>query len=594
MKKTVYILGINGSHAATAALLKDGEIIACVSEERFTRIKNQHGYPKHAIAYCLQFAGITPDELSGVYIGFQKPILFVNTTGYKKSFLLKLLSRIVYPVNSLLKKIIPQYQDLDYYYIKYRKFFAFLGLEKKHDTFLKDKFPGVDLIQAVDHHTAHAYASYYSNPSYEQVRGDSTVVLTVDGTGDGYSSKVFFVKNNIWKEIDGTPQDYSLGWLYACVTSYLGMKVNEHEYKVMGLAPYAHEEYGRKVLELFRKHMRVEGLQLKSDLKLMDYEVFLRDALYGIRFDSIAWGIQEFTEETVEKLVKNTMKKSGARNIVMGGGVVMNVKANKRIGEIKEVETIYVVPSSGDESTAIGAAYFGYKQYCEKNKLVFLPKPFFNIYLGPSYNNQEIEKSLDKFIKTKKTDKYTVHKMKQPAIQIAKLLSEGKIIARFAGRMEYGARALGNRSILAHPSKLEVIRFINDQIKSRDFWMPFAPVILYERMKDYIQNPKGFGSPFMMFAFDTTDLGRQHFSSAMHQYDYTVRPQLLQKAQNPEYYHIIKAFEKFTGIGGLLNTSFNIHGEPIVCTPDDALSTFYRSGLQYLVLEDFLIIKGNS
>ena len=219
-----------------------------------------------------------------------------------------------------------------------------------------------------------------------------------------------------------------------------------------------------------------------------------------------------------------------------------------------------------------------YKNYGNSETL-----PLTNIYLGPKYNKKQIKNAVEKF-----KDKYFIQK-NVSIKDVAEFLAEGYVIARFDGRMEFGARALGNRSILGNPSKMEVVKKINSQVKSRDFWMPFTATILDTRVIDYIKNPKGISCPFMTIAFDSTDLAREHLKAAMHPYDYTVRPQILFKKNNPGYYQLIKEFENITGIGSLLNTSFNLHGDPVVCSPQDALHTFENSKLDMLFIGEMLI-----
>jgi carbamoyltransferase len=262
------------------------------------------------------------------------------------------------------------------------------------------------------------------------------------------------------------------------------------------------------------------------------------------------------------------------------------------IADLPEVETLAICPSPGDDSTAIGAAYWGYEQECRRQGVHFEPEPLKNLYLGREYSSCEIEKSIERFRSNGPT--CDVERTDQIARRIAELLAAGKIVARFAGRMEFGARALGNRSLLANPSDPRSVGVLNRQIKSRDFWMPFAGTILSERELDYLDNPKSLPAPYMVLTFTTTGRARVELQSAMHPADHTMRPQVLDEGTNPSYYAVIKHFEALTGIGGVLNTSFNLHGEPIVCSPQDALDTFSRSGLQYLALGDFLISKSGA
>jgi carbamoyltransferase len=248
------------------------------------------------------------------------------------------------------------------------------------------------------------------------------------------------------------------------------------------------------------------------------------------------------------------------------------------------VEEIFIFPSAGDESTAIGAAFWYYFQQTGRQ-----PQPIADLYFGPSFDD-EVENVL---LEEETTGRYRIEKPERLPERVADLLVRGKIVARCAGKMEWGARALGNRSILADPRNPDIVRIINEQIKQRDFWMPFTPSILEERAGDYLVNPKNIFAPYMILAFESTNLARKDLPAAMHPYDFTLRPQVVRQSWNLEYHQIIQEFENRTGVGGVLNTSFNIHGEPIVGTPADALDVFARSGLEYLVLGDCLLAKND-
>ena len=266
----------------------------------------------------------------------------------------------------------------------------------------------------------------------------------------------------------------------------------------------------------------------------------------------------------------------------------MNVKVNKKVGELAQVKRAFFMPSAGDESTPIGACYLGYIRACEEQKLTPSIKPLKNLYLGPSFTDDEIERFLKK---GKYFDKYNIEYKKDIEKDIAMLLYDNKVVARMAGRMEWGARSLGNRAILANPQNDKVIMVINEQLKDRDFWMPFAPTILAERMSDYCIDPKNIEAPYMATSFDSTSRAQQELKADLHPYDFTLRPQVLYADWNREYYKDKKEFEKLTGIGGLLNTSFNLHGRPIVLGPKEAMHAFENSGLEYMALEHFLISK---
>ena len=274
--------------------------------------------------------------------------------------------------------------------------------------------------------------------------------------------------------------------------------------------------------------------------------------------------------------------------LALGGGVFMNVKANRLIGEEPGIEDLFVFPSCGDESNAVGAAYLAYLQECGRRGVAPAPQPLGPVYLGPEAGDAEAEA----LIRERSLDaRYKVAFHDRIEEKIAELLVSDGVVARCAGRMEFGARALGNRSILANPSDPRVVPLINRVIKNRDFWMPFAPTILKEREADYVVNPKGLASPYMMLAFRTQEKRQDELVAALHPQDATARPQILEESWNPEYHRIIREFERRTGIGAVLNTSFNLHGEPIVCTAADALDTFERSGLPHLALGHWLISK---
>jgi carbamoyltransferase len=309
-----------------------------------------------------------------------------------------------------------------------------------------------------------------------------------------------------------------------------------------------------------------------------------------LRFDWICAGLQEMTEEVICKWIQNCIQKTGIRRIALSGGVFMNIKVNKCVMELDEVESLYVMPSCGDETTSFGAAYqIYYEKYCQKAKSNSnSPFPFKELYLGNDIDDGETESVLQKY--TTEGYRFRFQYKNDIGQHIAQLLADKKVVARCKGRMEFGARALGNRSILADPSELKLLREVNLMVKKRDFWMPFAPVILKERASEYIVNPKNIDSPYMMMSYDTTSK-RGDFIAAAHQADLTARPQIITEDRNPEYYRILKEFEKITGRGVLLNTSFNLHGFPIVYGPEEAMWVFVNSGLRYLAVGNFLAWK---
>ena len=277
--------------------------------------------------------------------------------------------------------------------------------------------------------------------------------------------------------------------------------------------------------------------------------------------------------------------------IVEPGGIFMNVKANLLLAKLSAISELFIMPSCGDESNAIGAAYQAYYGSKTKIKSESTYTPIDHIYLGPEFTSHEMETALQA---KGASERYKVSRPTNLEDHAAALLAEDGIIARMSGRMEFGARSLGNRSILGDPRDYRIVANINKMIKNRDFWMPFAPTILAERAKDYLVNPKELDSSFMMLAFDTTPEGYGCLPAAIHPYDSTARPQILRETDNPAYHRLIRCFEARTGVGAVLNTSFNLHGDPIVCSPTEALETFEKSGLPHLILGEFLVSKRNS
>lgn len=584
----MYILGIHDGHLATAALAKDGEIIACVSEERFTGVKNQAGIPAQSIKYCLDFANLKPDKVDLVVFGGK----LLPPTNANKSVNSRVYSFIYTPFKQLLtleRKVSTNISFLrnfeDFLYFRLINYFSPF-VQKQRINSLKKYFNfDSKKIVFLDHHLSHAYSVLYSSGFPD--RKKPLLVFTCDGEGDGLSATVNIWRNKRLLTISKTSMTNSLGNFYRSITKYLGMKPLEHEYKVMGLAPYVGNE-DKKANEIYDKlkllfEVDEKNLRIKTKVNSQLFKLgYLDKVLAPYRFDYVAYAAQRITEEVLARWVKVVINKTNIHDVLLSGGVFMNVKANQKIAKLKEVKNIFIMPSCGDESNAIGAAYWG-------NLLINQPpKALKNLYLGPDFEEKEIERAINLHSGIKF---WQVKKSRNINMEIAKLLATGNIVARCWGRQEWGARALGNRSILADPSKLELVQIINKMIKSRDFWMPFASTIIDVEKERYVKNPKKINAPFMIITFDTTEEGKKDLRAAIHQYDKTTRPQILERSVNPEYYEILEEFKKLTGRGAILNTSFNLHGYPIVSGPKEALDTFAKSGLLFLALGDYLIQK---
>ncbi len=582
------ILGINETHCATAAVLEDGKIVGCASEERFTRVKNDAGYPRRAVDALLASLGLSPKGIDLVALAGARMAAkewldrVLQDEAYIRDYYGVRLPSTRRTLGKRFRKLGAKFGLIDASRGKF-------GIPQAERLALVTDHLGIptDRIVCLDHHTCHAAAAYFGSP----FRGAPALVLTNDNSGDGLCATVSTAEGRRLTRHEATPSaPGSLGALYSFVTLYLGMKFGEHEYKVMGLAPYASESGHRRAHRALKEIFDlVDGTPCRFEwLKPGDrYQLLLRACL-GLRFDWVAGGAQQLLEEILLRWVRIARSRHDGSSLALGGGVFMNVKANMLIGEEPGIEDLFVFPSCGDESNAVGAAYLAYLQECARRGIAPAPEPFGPAYLGPEVADAEIEA----LIRERNLEaRYKVGLHDRIEEKIAELLASEGVVARCAGRMEFGARALGNRSILANPSDHRVVPLINRMIKNRDFWMPFAPTILKEREADYLVNPKGLASPYMMLAFRTHEKRQGELIAALHPQDGTARPQILEESWNPEYHRIIREFERRTGIGAVLNTSFNLHGEPIVCGPADAVDTFERSGLPHLALGHFLISK---
>jgi carbamoyltransferase len=315
---------------------------------------------------------------------------------------------------------------------------------------------------------------------------------------------------------------------------------------------------------------------------------FIRNLLYRQRFDLIAAGLQQFTEDMLTQWVRNCVRETGIRRVACGGGVFMNIKANKEILALPEVEELFIFPSCGDETNSIGSAYWVYAQECLKANRPVDIEPIGPIYWGRDFDDSEVQDALRGFKGQAPIRHEYVENIEQ---RTAESIARGEVVARAKGRMEFGARALGNRSILARADNAQAIRVINDMVKNRDFWMPFAPAVLAERAEDYYIKPKPMPAPYMTVGFDSRPDTRQKTSACQHPYDYSLRPQEVSESSNPDFYHLLKHYEEITGEGIVLNTSFNLHGYPIAYAPAEALDILDRSGLRYLALGNWWVEK---
>lgn len=584
------ILGLMIGTNSTAAIMRDGKLIACASEERFERRKNIGVYPAKAVEYCLKEAGLSATDIDNVVFDSQTFNYHHWVVDRDGTFSVQdwIREQVEYWKPHIYEK-----KEVDYYAIFKDKVISEHFTDEIRENYIskgKDIRPvlvaqhlgdGIKKMSNSVHYESHHYYSYYSSPFTDK----KVLSFVIEGWGDGANACVGVFENGVYRELYKTNL-CNIGRLYRYVTLLLGMKPNEHEYKVMGLAAYnAHDE---RVFKILSNTLYVDGTEFKYKEKPVDHYFWFKERFDGIRFDSIASGLQRHTEQIVSEWIRNWIRQTGIRNIIVSGGVAMNIKAMMEVSKLEEVEDMFVAGNGSDESTAIGACFREHVRHCVENgKDPMSTTRIENLYLGPKYSHEDIIHALSKH---RGDGRFNI-KENVTAKEVAKILADGNPVARFVGRMEFGARSLGNRSILADPRKLEIIRKLNFQIKSRDFWMPFAPVILKERENDYLLNPKKIKCPYMTIGFETTKLAEKELIAGLHQGDLTARAQILERAMNPGYYDLIKEFEALTGVGGLVNTSFNLHGLPIVNSPDDALHVLLNSDLEYMVLENVLIYK---
>jgi carbamoyltransferase len=414
------------------------------------------------------------------------------------------------------------------------------------------------------------------------------LIITMDASGDGVCATVSLAGDGRIERLHEIPSYHSLGELYSRVTQWLGMKPLEHEYKVMGLAPYAPPDLAERARRVFESYVRPtpDGLSFRNTAGAWGPGLLprLTRDLAGVRFDAVAAGLQQRLEEVVVGFVLAWVRKTGVRSLGVAGGLFMNVKLNMLLSESADIDQIFLTPSGGDESLAYGAALLARVEACRADGREADPEPFASLYLGPEFSRQEILSDLEA-----RRERLEWREHDDVESEIARRLAAGGIVGRLAGRMEWGARSLGARAILADPRDLSNVRRLNLAVKMRDFWMPFAPAILAERAADYLVNPRGLRAPYMINAFRSTPLAQREVVCGLHQFDLTCRPQIVEPSESPSFHRLIKAFEDLTGVGAVLNTSFNLHGEPIVCRPADAVHTLLNSGLDAVAIERFIV-----
>jgi len=560
-----YILGLSCHyHDSAAALVKDGEVVFAAHEERYTRKKHDDAFPMHAIEHALREAGITAADLAAV-VFYEKPLL-------------KFFDRILPTFIKVWPRGLVQYHMAMHEWMQ-KKLWLKQEIEKKL------KYKGPILFPA--HHESHAASAYYCSGF------DEAAIVTVDGVGEWATTTIGRGKGTDMQLLKEIHFPHSIGLLYSALTYYLGFRVNSAEYKVMGLAPYGkpvHLEKLRRLVDVkpdgsFAMHMQYftyeYGLTMTGRAleKLLGEPRRTPESPLTQFHKDVAASLQTLTEELMMGIVTYAKKITGSRNLCLAGGVALNCVANGKILRSGLFDDIFIQPAAGDAGGAIGGALLAWHRYFEGKRTGKMQ----HVFLGNEYSNDYIETMLqaEGIPFTKLSDE-------ELAPAVAALLEGERVIGWFQGKMEYGPRSLGSRSILADARNKENWQKVNLKIKFRESFRPFAPVVLEEKISEWFALDRE--SPYMLLVADTLPEKRAMIPAVTH-VDGSARIQTIRRDQHPRYYDLLKAFDARTGCPVLINTSFNVRGEPIVESPADALNCFLHTYMDYLVLGNFLIDK---
>ena len=601
--KEIYIIGISCFyHDSAAALIRNGHIINAVQEERFTRKKHDSRFPSNAIKYLLEKNKLDLRDIQHI-IYYEKPLLTFE----------RLLETYLGSAPRGIRSFIAAMQVWlkEKLFLKFEIKKQFNNIQK--DFLLSEDFEIPNLLFA-EHHQSHAAAAFYPSPF------DEAVILCMDGVGEWATTSAWIGSKNTIKPLWEISFPHSIGLLYSAFTYYCGFKVNSGEYKLMGLAPYGKPKYVEKIKK-YLIDIKDDGT-FRLDMSFFKYHRGFRmtnrkfHTLFGrnprksetelTQFHmDLAASIQLVTEEIVIKIAKNLRKETGLKNICLSGGVALNCVANGKLLKEKVFDEIWVQPASGDAGSALGSALLVWYEYLGMDRQVNSDDSMHGTYLGCEFSNEEIISYLNKINAPFETftDKILFEKL-------AEILEEGKVIGWFNGAMEFGPRALGGRSIIGDPRNQKMQSLMNLKIKYRESFRPFAPSVLEEDVANQFELDRK--SPYMLFVasvkkelckemsedeknlfgIEKLNIPRSSIPAITH-VDYSARVQTVNKATNPRYYNLISAFKRRTGCPTIVNTSFNVRGEPIVCTPQDAYRCFMRTEMDVLVLQNQILFKSN-
>ncbi|MCS3700162.1 carbamoyltransferase [Salinibacter ruber] len=570
------VLGIADSINSGAAVIKGGRIDTAINEERLDRNKMCMGFPRLSIEEVMRVADISPNDVDAVAVAtnmlFWRPECLPytdyfreNRGGWMRETLLSmggtfsaLMGNSSFARNTYhtLKSLLTQ------------------NRRRKIRKVLADDFGVNAPVRFVDHHLSHAASAYFTS-GFERA-----TVITLDGAGDAKCSRVYRVQQGGFEELQNLDSYHSIGNYYSYVTHLCGFKGHKHEGKITGLAAHGEPAY----LDMFRRYVDWDGESIRNIGKCFDHSAIdklRRDLPEDFSREDLSASVQTLLEKAVSAYADYWVRESGISNVALAGGVFANVKLNQYVHELDSVENVFVHPGMGDDGLAAGAALF------EHNRQEgYTPNSVMgDVYLGPRQLEDEIQEAIRGY------DVHVVERSEPLESKVARMLADGKVIARSAGRMEYGPRALGNRTIMYKTTDPTVNRWLNERLDRTEF-MPFAPVTLWEDRHDCYKNISGAEETarFMTITFDCTEEMKDRSPAVVH-IDGTARPQLIKEEENPSYYQILNEYKQITGIPSLINTSFNMHEEPIVNTPQEAVKAFLSTELDALVLGDHLLVS---
>jgi carbamoyltransferase len=574
----VIVLGIIDSKPSSAAILKDGEILSAIAEERLCRMKMASGMPHQAIKQVMMDSGVTAKDIDVVAVAQRVSVFEPEPIPWNGWFDQKHAGK-PRPFEKISGTLAPVVGYLPFAQQAHHKIKDLMSRKRLSQIpeYLKEEYGITAPVKYYDHHYCHAASAYYTS-NY-----DKALIVTLDGGGDGLSGSVYQGKDGRLTRLSAVDSFNSLGNFYSYITHLCGFKAESHEGKITGLAPLGKPSY----ITILREFVSYE------DPGQIQYSVpmYHRSALKQIasrlpeNFDKadLAASVQLLLEEIGIRFIQYWLRKIGIRSIAVAGGVFSNVKFNQHVHELPEVDNFFVHPAMDDSGLAVGGALAVLADEPAKDP-ARLSQRLKNVYFGTSYGDDEIRKSIESFgfeatYESNITD------------VIAKLLAEGRVVARFTGRMEYGPRALGHRSILYQTTDPSINDWLNAHLLRTEF-MPFAPATLQEYADECFEGLDGArdSARYMTITFNCTEKMRTQSPGVVH-VDGTARPQILDPDTAPDFYKIAVAYHKLTGIPSLINTSFNMHGEPIVCTPEDALRSFNEGKLDYLAISNWLVVN---